>query len=135
MKPSFTYDISKFKCYRYPQDGSIYYGDIAFIQTKTNHIVINITFLYFIIILIIRSSLWMVWRKKLRNYISRFGMDMVCRCTVDKGIVMEWWQSTRVIGTEIKDKVKGYQCLKMDLYLQEVSRRINLRVKGSLNGQ
>ncbi len=31
-------DLSKFKCFRFPSDGSLYYGEIAFLNTKTGHL-------------------------------------------------------------------------------------------------
>lgn len=32
-------DISKFKCYRMPSDGSLYYGEIMFLNNKTGALV------------------------------------------------------------------------------------------------
>jgi hypothetical protein len=34
-------DLSKFKCYRFQADGSLYYGEVAFYNAKTGQMVRN----------------------------------------------------------------------------------------------
>ncbi len=31
-------DLTKFKCYRFPNDGSLYYGEVAYFNQKTGNV-------------------------------------------------------------------------------------------------